>query len=239
MAVLKRLRKRVQSVNAPVVSPEKEPRLGRKQRSLLEDDYSVGGVFVSTRTLRREPLAGTETATESVTSTPATSWKSSGSSDHNKNVPLVVSDPESSDTVVVDEAAALGRIMARSRNLPSTWYYSSNHVIVNQERAKRTIAPLIRLRELDEIAREHAEMMASRKSLFHTEPAELQSKFQRVTRRLGENVARGESIRSIHKDMMATRSDKNNILDRRYTHMGMATARGSNGELYLCQVFRG
>ena len=102
------------------------------------------------------------------------------------------------------------------------------------------MAPLVRLRELDEIAREHAEEMASKNSLFHTSPDELQSKFQRASRRLGENVNKGKSIRGIHKAMMATRADRNNMLDRRFTHMGMATARGSeDGELYLCQVFRG
>lgn len=111
--------------------------------------------------------------------------------------------------------------------------------MVNTERSKRTIAPLYRLKELDEIARQHAERMASNLTLFHTTPHELQSKFQRKTRRLGENVGCGETIRSIHQIMMATRSERNNILDRRYTHFGMATARATDGNLYLCQVFRG
>jgi uncharacterized protein YkwD len=111
--------------------------------------------------------------------------------------------------------------------------------MVNQERSKRIRAPLVRLRELDEIARDHAERMASKNSLFHSTPDELKSKFNRSSRRLGENVKRGDRIRNIHEGMMKDVSDKNNILDGRYTHMGMATARGSDDNLYLCQVFRG
>jgi uncharacterized protein YkwD len=236
--ILHRLRKCLQQ------EVKKRP-LGRKQTSLvkkepLEKYNPVGGVFVSTRMIKRlqESLRSIDSTIGSVTSSPATSWKFSGSKEHNKDTPLVVSDPES-PTEIEDEAAALGRIMARSRHLPCSSFFSSNHVMVNEERSKRIIAPLIRLRELDEIAKEHVERMASQNSLFHTAADELQAKFQRTSRRLGENVSKGESIRIIHRVMMATLADKNNILDRRYTHMGMATARASDGELYLCQVFRG
>lgn len=152
----------------------------------------------------------------------------------------MVSDPESDEPEPLDVAEALGRAMQRSRALPGTWYYSSNHVMVNQERIKRVMAPLSRLSELDSIAREHAQAMADRDQLFHSDPVELQYKFNRPTRRMGENVAVGASIRDIHKRMMEeTESDKHYILHRCYTHMGMATAKGADGQLYLCQVFRG
>ena len=201
-----------------------------------------GGVFVSTRNILVRYDAVTSSAdsddSTSRTSSPPSSWKSSGEKGHNINAALVVSDPEHSEEIK-DEALELGRIMARSRQLPSTSYFSSNHVMVNGERSKRVIAPLVRMRELDSIARDYAERMAAQNELFHPAPCELQESFNRRSRRLGENVARGDNIRDIHKFMMATRSDKNNILDRRYTHMGMATAKGSDGKLYLCQIFRG
>jgi len=155
-----------------------------------------------------------------------------------RNVALVVSDPDHS-VEIKDETLALGQIMARSHHLPTISYYSSNHVMVNEERSKRVIAPLVRIRELDGIAREQAQRMADENTLFHSIPDELQSKFNRRSRRLGENVARGDNIRNIHKFMMGSTTNKNNIIDRRYTNMGMATARGSDGKLYLCQVFRG
>lgn len=165
-------------------------------------------------------------------------WKSSGAREHHKNSPLVVVDPESS-VELIDEAETLGQIMARSRKLPGTWYYQCNHIMVNQERIRRTVAPLVRLRELDELARLHAEEMAKEETVFQVDPRALTAAFKRPARRLGANVAHGDSIREMHRAMMATASQKNNILDRRFTHMGMATARGKDGTLYLCQMFRG
>jgi hypothetical protein len=121
--------------------------------------------------------------------------------------PLVVNDPEKGDEPIKDEEEALGLIMARSRHLPGTWYYSSNHVMVNQERFKRAIAPLVRMRELDEIAREHVDAMARENRSFHSNPNFLRMSFHRPARRLGENVAKGSSIRKIHEAITETSSD--------------------------------
>ena len=141
---------------------------------------------------------------------------------------------------MVDEATELGKIVARSRRLPGTWYYSSNHVLVNQERSGHVVAPLIRMVELDRLARIHAEQIADEQTLRHIEPDILRWALKDIPhRRLGENVATGDTVRSIHNDMMNTLSNRNNILDRRFTHFGMGTALGENGELYLCQIFRG
>ena len=179
-------------------------------------------------------------ATSTPCATPPTSWKSTDTSSFILHQPLMVSDPDKDlSETVIDEASALGEVMERSRKLPGTWYFSSNHVMVNQERTKRVIAPLTRLSELDAIAREHAQAMAQASKLFHSDPAQLHANFNRFSRRMGENVAAGASIREIHKEMMKVPTDKHNILHRRYTHFGMGTATGSDGKLYLCQVFRG
>lgn len=162
------------------------------------------------------------------------SWKSSGSKSHHKNSPLVAtrSPQEESDRVQ--------KLIERRKELPDTWYYSSNHVLVNQERTNRTIAPLIRQTHLDEIARIHAEQMASNKQVQHLSLEALHIALEGTSyHRLGINVQKGSSIRRIHEKMMQSQSNKNNITDRRYTHMGMATAVDADGVLYLCQVFRG
>ena len=228
---------------------------GRKTKSLeANNDGTVraDGVFVSSRTLAERPLSPPSSASSMSTSSstgsqspsnnnsPATSWKSSGSKDHHHDAPLCVTNPDKHDEIITDEAACLGRIVARGRKLPGTWYYSSNHVLVNQERIKRTMAPLIRMVELDQLARIHAEQIAEEEELRHVEADALRFALKDIPhRRLGENVGCGENIRSIHQDMMGTRSNRNNIVDRRFTHMGMGTALGKNGELYLCQIFRG
>ena len=226
---------------------------GRKTKSLeanVDGTVKADGVFVSSRTLTKRPLSPPSSVSSDLTSnsvessqpprTPATSWKSAGSKEHNANAPLVVTNPDNLDEVITDEAEQLGKIIARGQKLPGTWYYSSNHVLVNQERTRRTIKPLIRMVELDRLARIHAEQIAEEEDLRHVDADALRMALKDIPhRRLGENVARGSNVRSIHNNMMSTLSNKNNIVDRRFTHMGMGTAVGKNGELYLCQIFRG
>lgn len=220
--------------------------MAKSQDLLLPDNNTdtPGGVFFSTGNLMALNLCKTassrtlNTAAESLPSSPSCSWRSSADEAHNRNVPLIVCDPDH-PVEIEDEQEALGKILSRCRRLPHAGYYCNNHVLVNQERVQRLSAPLYRLTELDEIAREHARRMAESNTLFHCTPDELRTKFSRPSRRMGENVRRGDCIANIHKAMMKDRADRSNIMDRRYTHMGMATARGSDGNLYLCQIFRG
>ena len=176
---------------------------------------------------------------------PPPGWKSTERKSFFANQPLIVFDPEKMDKQELerDPVIALGKILTHSMTLPPMdYYYSSNHIMVNDERIQRTTAPLARLRELDDWARYHAEQMAQSLVLFHSDPTILTSVLQRPFRRLGENVASGTTIREIHTNMMENplcRSDKYNILHRCYTHMGMGTAKGDDGRLYLCQIFRG
>ncbi len=217
---------------------------GQKAQTLKEAAVkSEGGVFLSVRTVPTDDdtssSADSDTVAHSPLSSPSTSWKSTEGDSFLPASPLIVNDPEKGDEPIKDEVMALSLVLARSSQLPTTWYYSSNHVLVNQERIKRMIAPLVRMRELDEIARENVDAMASENRASHSDPNFLKMRFKRPARRLGENVAKGSSIRAIHEAMMETRSDSNNIADCRYTHMGMATARASDGDLFMCQIFRG
>merc|ERR1712226_1269210 len=211
-----------------------------------DDDDHADSSSSSTAVIQKEPSLSSSPST-----TITTNWESSGAKDHQKNAPLFVENPDhkkkdgnnnfQKKITTLDPQQKLGMILARSRHMPDTWYYSSNHVLVNQERAKRFAAPLIRMRGLDEIARIHAEQMAQDQQVYHVNLDALRIALQKVPhQRLGVNVQRGTSIRDIHECMMKTSlSNKNNIVDRRFTHMGMGTAVDSNGTLYLCQVFRG
>lgn len=176
---------------------------------------------------------------DSTTATPMIRWKSTDTLSFYRNQPLLVSDPDK--PAVENEAVAYRNAMQRSRELPkSPGYFSSNHVLVNLERRHQMIAPLSRLSELDELARSQAEAMASENRLFHSDPESLQAKFSRRRRIMGENVACGKSIRDIHAQMIEDRTHRGNILQRRYTHFGMGTARSKDGKkLFLCQIFRG
>mmetsp|Transcript_29636 Transcript_29636/g.48905 ORF Transcript_29636/g.48905 Transcript_29636/m.48905 type:complete len:292 (-) Transcript_29636:71-946(-) len=139
---------------------------------------------------------------------------------------------------LVDDMTQLGLLMKKDRQLPGTWYYSSNHILVNKERIKRNAIALTRRVELDALATERAQKMAQDEAVQHGVPEDIQFRLHPV-RRFGENVASGASIRDIHKDMIQNAADLNNMVDRRYTHMGMGTAKSEDGTLYLCQIFKG
>jgi len=230
--------------------------VGRKSRSLQDDasestnstnsSKSLGGTYL-TMIQRDDNRRLTDSSSSDE------SWKPSSGKGHHKHSPLVARSGERPSYVklktkptarvydpVDDDAQELGMIMLRSRNLPGTWYYSNNHVLVNKERVKRRIPPLMRRTQLDELAREHAETMAAEDALYHSDPNTLVQKIGRPSRRLGENVMYGDSIREMHRIMLESAgADKNNMLDRRYLTMGMGTARGQDGGLYMCQIFRG
>jgi uncharacterized protein YkwD len=212
--------------------------------SLVSSETTVDSSLVYPDSSVDSSLAYSSDESASSLRVPAgTSWKSTERNSFLLNQPLIVCSPEKLDPKMEsDPVAALQKVLLRSKNLPSTDYYSSNHILVNNERVRRMIAPLSRMRELDDLAQYHAMAMAESQTLFHTDPNLVVDLFQHPIRQMGENVARGNSIREIHHNMMKNQkycSDKHNIVHRSYTHMGMGTAKGKDGQLYLCQIFRG
>lgn len=102
---------------------------------------------------------------------------------------------------------------------------------------------------MDQIAREHAKLMAEERSLFQiATPRDLERLLKEkdadsgelpVFTRLGVNVGKGKSIAEAHRFMMAALAERNNIRDKRFSSMGMGTHQDKNGVLYLCQIFAG
>lgn len=184
----------------------------------------VGGRYLSPK-----PTGSLDNSSSDTSETTRTaSWKSCDSPDYKRCT------IESFD----DTAVMWNRALQDSRRLPQSTKFSNNHIMVNAERSKRCAPALKRISHLDTLARWHAEKMASENKVLHADEMELLSKLERPTDILGENVARGESIRSIHQAMCKIKSDIYNMTDRRFTEMGMATARGPDGDLFLCQIFR-
>lgn len=176
------------------------------------------------------------------------SWATAGARNFHKGSPMVPANhpklkregSDGSKKVKSDlpEIEQLGHIMAHDRQLPGTWYYSSIHILINKQRIKRNIPALTRRVELDELARQRAAVMAESGNVKHGDPNDTQFRLY-PCRRFGENVASGADIRSMHKDMVENAADRNNMLDRRYTHFGAGTARGKDGALYMAQLFKG
>mmetsp|Transcript_16703 Transcript_16703/g.24203 ORF Transcript_16703/g.24203 Transcript_16703/m.24203 type:complete len:216 (+) Transcript_16703:15-662(+) len=165
---------------------------------------------------------------DTISSTPRTektaSWRSTGSRT------LLISPATSWD----DGSAA----EHQTKEPPLMWYYSCNHIMINQERAKEGLEHLIRRSELDEMARKRAKEMALSESLEHGELDDLKEQLEGQCRMLGQNVACGPSIKEMNKCMVENTADRNNMIDPRFKYMGMGTSRANNGKLYLCQLFR-
>ena len=107
-------------------------------------------------------------------------------------------------------------------------------MVVNQERAKRGIAPLTRCSILDNLAREKAQAMADAGQLL--EP------YSSAGGVMVENVQRGPSLTIMHQLIMFGMSDldRDHILDPHFVKFGMGTAKSSvDGHIYLSQLFQG
>lgn len=89
--------------------------------------------------------------------------------------------------------------------------------------------------ELSRVARLHTKEMIRAEGLFHTPMTKLMT---RVTNwiTLGENVGRGDTVRSLHRAFMSSPTHKANILDGTYNHVGVGTAR-AGGKLWVSVVF--
>lgn len=55
---------------------------------------------------------------------------------------------------------------------------------------------------------------------------------------LGENVGRGPSVSAVQQAFMDSPEHRANILSGQYTQIGVGTARGSDGALYVDELFR-
>lgn len=118
-------------------------------------------------------------------------------------------------------------VQYKEDEIHSTSYFASNHVLVNRERMKRGLRPLTRNIAMDELARKSAEAMAESNGLNPL-----------PTTYVG-NVLRGETIRTIHRSTMLQKQgrERANILNPYFQDFGVGTCKGSDGQLYMCQLF--
>jgi uncharacterized protein YkwD len=114
--------------------------------------------------------------------------------------------------------------------------------LVNEERKKRGVAELTWRSEVVPIARNHAQDMWERKYFGHVSP-----EGQDVGGRLdeagvsytfaGENLALAPTVTTAHNGLMNSEGHRENILEERFTHMGIGVIdNGVNGKMFV-QVF--
>jgi uncharacterized protein YkwD len=108
----------------------------------------------------------------------------------------------------------------------------------NQLRASSGVPALQAHPNLNAKAQDWAAHMAATGRLYHSTLGD------GVTVRwtsLGENVGRssatGDWALKLHEALVASPGHRRNMVDRRFTHMGVGVARSANGEMFVAQVF--
>lgn len=109
---------------------------------------------------------------------------------------------------------------------------------INEERSARGLRPLAVAPAVAAFARRHSRRMAAEGRVFHTERR--QRARAAAGRAVGENVGAGSAAGEIHDAFMDSRSHRHNILERRWTHVGVGVAVGSRDgavEIWVTAVF--
>lgn len=111
-------------------------------------------------------------------------------------------------------------------------------VLVNGERVGRGLPALTRRADVDVIARLHGERMAAAYKIWHNDeyftPATKQSIRASF---VGENVAKNYSVEDMHRRLMNSPHHRDNILDGRFTQVGIGVGVAPDGELYATEDF--
>lgn len=172
-------------------------------------------------------------------SVPATSHRRSASRSHKNDASLRSLD---NSAISLSSNSPRRKSSRRESNGDSKQRHQKlrSHDLLNKERALHNLPPLSRTSFLDKIAQSHAATLARELVVFHsvTSAAELHIKLQAQTS-VAENVQSGLSMEEMHEAIMAQvgSSSYNNILGH-FDEVGIGKARGKDGRLYMCQVFR-
>jgi hypothetical protein len=117
--------------------------------------------------------------------------------------------------------------------------------MLNRDRARRGLNPLVLDSFLARIARDHSREMAAQGTLSHSLPSsgDLKARLSRAgfaVRKARENVARAGSIEEAEAALLKSPGHLTNIIASDVSHVGVGIARGSAshaGELYITQIF--
>lgn len=105
----------------------------------------------------------------------------------------------------------------------------------NSARSQHGLAGYVVSSDLTSIANQWAAHMAANRTLAHNPNAYSQACCWRA---MGENVGVGGSASQIQQAFMGSAEHRSNILSSTYTEVGIGTARGSDGQLYVDELFR-
>ncbi len=114
--------------------------------------------------------------------------------------------------------------------------------LINEERAKAGVKPLIMKPELVKIARLKSQDMIDNNYFSHTSPTygdpfTMMRNFGIKFGYAGENLAGNPSLEGAHKSLMASPGHRKNILNPNYTHIGIGIVEGGVYGKMFTQLF--
>ncbi|MCH2107725.1 MAG: CAP domain-containing protein [Polyangiaceae bacterium] len=113
--------------------------------------------------------------------------------------------------------------------------------MLNSLRREAGLPTLKRMRKLDIAARQHSAAMARAGRIAHDigsgTPDYRVERSGVVARATGENVAKADSVLALHRVLYASPSHRENMLLRRWNHVGIAIIEGEDGKLYATEIF--
>jgi uncharacterized protein YkwD len=113
--------------------------------------------------------------------------------------------------------------------------------LVESARASAGVGGLVRRADLDQIARAQAVRMAAADEIFHNPHLAADADSAGLPwLRLGENVGVGPDVEAIHNAFMASPHHRENILDPRYTAIGVGIVQGLGSDsdrIFVAHVF--
>ena len=107
--------------------------------------------------------------------------------------------------------------------------------LVNQSRAEYGLHRLMPDRELQILANRQANRMAANGYIYHS--GDLGGQLSWGWQAWAENVGYGPSVNWVHGAFMNSGYHSANILDPSYNYVGVGVAYGSDGNVYVAQVF--
>lgn len=123
--------------------------------------------------------------------------------------------------------------------------YEQNMVdLINKERTSRGLRALQVDLAITEVARKHSQEMIDLKYFSHNSPRS-GSPFDRLKAAgisysyAGENIAGNRSVEAAHTSLMNSEGHRANILNSKYTHIGLGIKQGGTYGMYFTQMFVG
>ena len=116
------------------------------------------------------------------------------------------------------------------------------HRLLNEDRARYGLNPLILDEELSRIARIKSQDMVTNRYFAHLSPTygnvrSMLSSFGVSYLSAGENIARSRSVQHSNAAFISSEGHRRNMLSKSYTHVGIGVVTDPNGFVTVTEIF--